>query len=105
MRCSLFRAFIVAAIVSLPFASANAKDSAHFWTENTDSGHLAKVQSLPDFVDLAAKLSPAVVNISSDETDDPGASGGGDEDDPSPAPEGKTPHNPFEEYSPHAKSL
>jgi len=104
MRSSLYRVFIlIAAIVSLPLAGADAADSAHFWTELSDSGHVAKVQSLPDFVDLAAKLSPAVVNISSEEPDEPGANP--EEEEPEPSPHGKNPHNPFEEYSPHARSL
>jgi serine protease Do len=90
-------------MISLSFSRAEAADSSHLWTEIPPGGHVARVdaQSLPDFVELAAKLSPAVVNISSDETDEPGDSGEEDE----PAPEGKTPHNPFEEFSPHAKSL
>src|SRR5271169_130916 len=99
MRCSLYRVFVlIAALVSLSIAGADAADSSHFWTELNGSGQIAKVQILPDFVELAAKLSPAVVNISSEESDEPGANG--DEDDPSPPP-GKTPHNPLEEYSPH----
>ena len=36
-----------------------------------DPAHAPKVQTMPDFVDLAAKLSPAVVNISTDEADEP----------------------------------
>ena len=104
MRCSWFRAFVLlAAIVSIPAANADAADSSHLWSEVPEGGRITKVQSLPDFVDLAAKLSPAVVNISSDETDAPSESS--EEEEPTPAPEGKTPHNPFEEYSPHAKSL
>src|SRR5580700_7581173 len=104
MRCSLFRALVLlSAIVSLPVTTVDAADSAHLWSENPESSRSTKVESLPDFVELAAKLSPAVVNISSDETDAPSESS--EEDEPSPPPEGKTPHNPFEEYSPHAKSL
>ena len=104
MRCSWFRAFVLlAAIVSIPAANADAADSSHLWSEVPEGGRITKVQSLPDFVDLAAKLSPAVVNISSDETDAPSESS--EEEEPTPAPEGKAPHNPFEEYSPHAKSL
>jgi serine protease Do len=45
--------------------------STRFWSEISDSGHIAKAQTMPDFVDLAAKLSPAVVNISTDEPDEP----------------------------------
>src|ERR1039458_4862773 len=104
MGSSLYRAFIlIVAIVTLPIAGADAADSSHFWTELSDGGPIAKVQSLPDFVELAARLSPAVVNISSEEPDEPGA--GAEEDEPAPSPHGKTPRNPFEEYSPHAKSL
>src|SRR5271170_3990614 len=105
MRSSWYRVFIpLAALVSLPIAIGYAADSSHFWTELPDGGHVAKVQSLPDFVDLAAKLSPAVVNISSEEADEPGATP--EEDEPSPGPpKGKPQHSPFEEYSPHAKSL
>ena len=55
---------------------ARAADStppapAHFWTEIADPAHAPKAQTMPDFVDLAAKLSPAVVNISTDEADQP----------------------------------
>ena len=39
------------------------------WTELPVSGHIQKAQALPDFVDLAAKLSPAVVNISTEESE------------------------------------
>lgn len=104
MRFSLYRAFVlIVALVSLPLAVANAAEASHFWTELSDGGQLAPVQSLPDFVELAAKLSPAVVNISSEEPDEPGANP--EEDAPAPSPHGKTPGSPFEEYSPHAKSL
>ena len=47
---------------------------AHFWTELADPAHAPKAQTMPDFVDLAAKLSPAVVNISTDEPDEPSES-------------------------------
>jgi serine protease Do len=104
MRFSLSRVlFLTAALVAMPLASGNAADSSRFWTEQSNGG-LIKVQSLPDFVDLAAKLSPAVVNISSEEPDEPGASSG-EEEEPAPSPHGKSQRNPFEEYSPRAKSL
>jgi serine protease Do len=105
MRCCLYRAFIVlVAIAFLLVTRASASDSSHFWTELPDNGRVARIQSLPDFVDLAAKLSPAVVNISSEETDEPGPSSE-EEEEPGESQGPKTPHNPFEEYSPHAKSL
>src|SRR6202040_2290584 len=53
----------------------------HFWTEIADPAHAPKAQTMPDFVDPAAKLSPAVVNISTDESDEPAADSG------DPAPE------------------
>ncbi len=104
MRSSLFRVFILlVAFAAVPIAGASAADVSRLWTELPDGGRIAKVQSLPDFVDLAAKLSPAVVNISSEAAEEPSANG--EEEEPSPSPQGKTPHSPFEEYSPHAKSL
>src|ERR1700694_1223415 len=104
MRSSLYRAFIFICLIACLPGGAGAGDSSHFWTELSDSGRIAKVQSLPDFVELAAKLSPAVVNISSEESEGPGPGANLEEDEPRP-PRGKTPHNPFEEYSPRAKSL
>jgi len=92
---------------------ARAADSAppapaHFWTELEDPAHAPKAQTMPDFVDLAAKLSPAVVNISTDESDEPAADSG----DPSPEDSPQNPlkphsHGPLEEFggSPHAKAL
>ncbi len=71
---------------------------ARLWTElPPDSGHIAKVQTFPDFVDLSAKLSPAVVNISTDEADEPSESGD------IPGLEGH--RNPLEEGPQHSKSL
>ncbi|MGH7247228.1 MAG: trypsin-like peptidase domain-containing protein, partial [Pseudomonadota bacterium] len=65
-------AFAAAAILISAGASAAASaPETHFWTDlSVDSvGHIAKVQTFPDFVDLAARLSPAVVNISAEEPD------------------------------------
>ena len=58
---AIFFSAIASAAVSAP---AN-----RFWTDLPDDagGHIAKAQTLPDFIDLAAKLSPAVVNISTEE--------------------------------------
>src|SRR5277367_6607927 len=70
-------AIFVAALTLITFRmQARAADSAppapaHFWTELADPAHAPKAQTMPDFVDLAAKLSPAVVNISTDEADEP----------------------------------
>src|SRR5579872_3330490 len=106
MRSSLHRVLVfIAAIASLSLLGADQGNFARFWTELSGAGRAPKIESLPDFVDLAAKLSPAVVNISSQETDEPSGSGEGEEDEPEAPPGGKTPHNPFEEYAPHARSL
>jgi len=47
--------------------------AASFWTELA-GGNARKAETLPDFVDLAARLSPAVVNISTEQKN-PNASG------------------------------
>src|ERR1035441_9773837 len=109
MTNKLFRliAFFGVAIFTATFTliasgmAARAADSApptRFWTEPADPAHVAKAQSMPDFVDLAAKLSPAVVNISTDEPGEPAEAG-------EPSPE-DSPHfplmpphsHPFEEF-------
>src|SRR5258708_2453025 len=89
---------------------ARAADSAppsppHFWTEVADPAHAPKAQTMPDFVELAAKLSPAVVNISTDEADTPAS-----EDSPEDSPHSPLqPHSrgPLEDFggAPHAKAL
>src|SRR5260370_36880357 len=90
---------------------ARAADSAppapaHFWSELADPAHAPKAQSMPDFVDLAAKLSPAVVNISTDESDQPAASEGSPEESPHSPLQPHSP-GPLEEFggTPHAKAL
>jgi serine protease Do len=87
--------------------AADSAPPARFWTELADPAHVAKAQSMPDFVELAAKLSPAVVNISTDEPDEPAE---GAEPSPEESPHGflAPPHShPFEEFggSPHSKAL
>lgn len=72
-------------------SSAPAARAARFWTETPDSGHIAKAQTMPDFVELAAKLSPAVVNISTEESEEPGAGG----EAPLHKPDSGHSHNPF----------
>jgi serine protease Do len=105
--------FAATLILTTSRMQARAADSAppapaHFWTELLDPAHAPKAQTMPDFVDLAAKLSPAVVNISTDESDEPAADSG----DPSPE---ESPHSPLQPHSqgpleefggtPHAKAL
>src|SRR6266481_8910828 len=88
-------------------ADSSPPSIPHFWTEVADPAHAPKAQTMPDFVELAAKLSPAVVNISTDESEEPAASGESPEDSPhSPL----QPHSqgPLEEFgggAPHAKAL
>jgi serine protease Do len=70
-RTALTAAAIVALASLLPFhasSAAEGKADGQFWTELPQAGaHFQKAESLPDFVELAAKLSPAVVNISTEE--------------------------------------
>ncbi len=80
---------------------------SHFWTELTDPEHAPKAQTMPDFVDLAAKLSPAVVNISKDEPNEP-AEGVEPPPEDSPQDPGLPPGHPFEEFGgpqQHSKAL
>jgi serine protease Do len=100
--------FVATLILASSRMQARAADSAppapaHFWTELDDPAHAPKAQTMPDFVDLAAKLSPAVVNISTDEADEPAAAEGAE-----PPPEDSPhSHGPLEEFggAPHAKAL
>ncbi len=92
--------------------AAGTTSPARFWSELPDPGHVAKAQTMPDFVELAAKLSPAVVNISTDEPAEP-AEGV----EPPQIPEGIEPpsghegaphsRSPFEEFGgpQHSKAL
>jgi serine protease Do len=89
---------------------ARAADStppapAHFWTELVDPAHAPKAQTMPDFVDLAAKLSPAVVNISTDEADEPAEGGEQPPEDSPESPLDPHSHGPSEEYGGHSKAL
>ncbi len=89
---------------------ARAVDSApptRFWTELADPGHVAKAQSMPDFVELAARLSPAVVNISTEEPDEPAEGGEPSPEDSPHGPLAPPQAHPFEEFggSPHSKAL
>ncbi|HMD03836.1 MAG TPA: trypsin-like peptidase domain-containing protein, partial [Candidatus Binatus sp.] len=67
-----FARITIAAAGSDAVLAQSASPSTRFWSELPDAGHIAKAQTMPDFVELAAKLSPAVVNISTDEPDGPG---------------------------------
>jgi serine protease Do len=115
MTNKLFRPIALAGIAILAATvilmtsriQARAADStpARFWSELPDGAQAAKAQSMPDFVDLAARLSPAVVNISTDETDEPAEGAEPPEDAPNPL----DPHSegPLEQFGgePHSKGL
>ena len=76
MQFKLIRLFAAVAVsAALIFCAAGGFASEVFWTDTPEGGHVAKAQTLPDFVDLAAKLSPAVVNISTEETQKGGGEG------------------------------
>jgi serine protease Do len=63
----------VPAVLSLALVLMSYASMAHaerLWNE-LDSAGMRKAQTLPDFVDLAAKLSPAVVNISTEQKSEP----------------------------------
>ncbi|MGB8683881.1 MAG: DegQ family serine endoprotease [Candidatus Binatus sp.] len=99
--------FAATLILTTSRIQARAADSApaRFWSELPDGAQAAKAQSMPDFVDLAAKLSPAVVNISTDEADEPAEGAEPPEDAPNPL----DPHSqgPLEQFGvePHSKAL
>jgi len=65
-----------AALMLISSAAAPASNEIQFWTETPGSSHITKAQTLPDFVELAAKLSPTVVNISTEESAEGGSSEG-----------------------------
>jgi serine protease Do len=77
MPFKLIRSFAAVAVSSalIFFSAAGFASQVQFWTDTPEGGHLAKAQTLPDFVDLAAKLSPAVVNISTEGTEQGGSEG------------------------------
>jgi serine protease Do len=57
----------LAVILASATPASTTPAGEHFWTDAGAGGR--KAQSLPDFADLAAKLSPAVVNISTEHRD------------------------------------
>ena len=111
-------AFVGAAIFTATFsltangplarAAESAPAAGRFWTELPDTVQPAKVQTMPDFVELAAKLSPAVVNISTDESDEPAASIEAPPEDSPHGGAGPRSHGPLEEFGvpqQHSKAL
>jgi serine protease Do len=77
MQFKLIRFFpaIAVSAVMIFFSTGGSASEGQFWTDTPDAGHVAKAQTLPDFVDLAAKLSPAVVNISTEGSEQGGGEG------------------------------
>ncbi len=102
-RTALTAAVIVALASLLPihaFGAKEGKADGRFWSElGQTSAHFQKAESLPDFIELAAKLSPAVVNISTEEKGEAEASHGS-----SAPPRGES--GPFVPFGPQrTKSL
>ncbi|MGH7778866.1 MAG: DegQ family serine endoprotease [Candidatus Binataceae bacterium] len=89
-------------LISAGASAAASAPETRFWTDlSADAGgHIAKVQTFPDFVDLAARLSPAVVNISAEEPD---ISEGGEGEEPGRHRGFSGPFAPFGHQ--HSKSL
>ena len=77
MQFKLIRLFAAVAVSAalIFFSAAGSASEVQFWTDTPEGGHVAKAQTLPDFVDLAAKLSPAVVNISTEGSEQGGSEG------------------------------
>jgi serine protease Do len=97
---------MLAVTVALATLSVSSAYADRLWSELPSTGaQPSKVETLPDFVGLAAQLSPAVVNIATEQKDrkadveePPGAEGGNDPFDRF--------GQPFEHYdSPHPHSL
>jgi serine protease Do len=96
-------AVALAAVAVLVLAGARAPARAdQFWQELPAGGQSVKAQTLPDFVDLAAKLSPTVVNISTESAAEEHSSSG-----ESATPQGLPFQiDPEERFDPHGvKSL
>ncbi|MGH8013595.1 MAG: Do family serine endopeptidase [Candidatus Binataceae bacterium] len=95
-------AFMIAASVAAALCTTPAW-AAHLWTEIPISSTNHQPQSLPDFVRLAARLSPAVVNISTEQK--PERKGEASAGDAKPDPFDQF-GEPFEPYGvPHPHSL
>jgi serine protease Do len=114
MPHKLFRALIVPGAIVIAaslgaiaigadgVAPSRPAQAARFWTEPAEVGHIAKAQTMPDFVELAAKLSPAVVNISTEDSEE--HSPGGEQ---LHRPDPRHSHSPFEDFGApqHSKAL
>lgn len=102
MLLRLLRVLVFSCVALLPLNALafGFGGTDRLWTELPDSNRAMKAQTLPDFVALAERLSPAVVNISTEESE--AASGSGSERE---APKKHSPGDLFEEYSPPSRSL
>ena len=66
-QISLRLPWFTASVVALALSAATAL-AEPFWTETANGRAMrGKVETLPDFVDLAARLSPAVVNVATEQ--------------------------------------
>jgi serine protease Do len=95
----------VAAAVAAVTLGVGPAHADRLWSELPDTGaQPSKVETLPDFVDLAARLSPAVVNVATEQKNLPSV------ETPPEAEGGNDPFDrfgqPFEHYdAPHPHSL
>lgn len=62
------RLLVMAALLAASTSPARAN---RLWQESAAQGQQVKVQTMPDFVELAARLSPTVVNISTETKPEP----------------------------------
>lgn len=86
-------------VVALAARASAAPASDHFWMDLGE--RVPKAQNLPDFIDLAARLSPAVVNISTEQKN-PRHHFEGEAPEDAPGPSAQ----PFEDYGEeHTRSL
>jgi serine protease Do len=84
MRNRFFPVLILLCAALVPrsaIGAQNRNNDGRFWAELPASAHPVRNETLPDFVTLAAKLSPTVVNISTEEaatkSEQPGGGPGG----------------------------
>jgi serine protease Do len=94
--------FLAAAVFLLLARGASRAGAESFWREVT-SGRAPRAETLPDFVALAEKLGPAVVNISTEQTAPAAAEGENQGEDGENEDGGNEPFNEFGE--PHGRSL
>ncbi len=93
--------WITASVIALALHATTTSAEPSFWTETANGPARGKAETLPDFVDLATKLSPTVVNVASEQKNLPRV------DAPSTDENGDgLPEQPFDNDDPaHPRSL